>query len=322
MARLRRELIDPGGPYSYTGTWRKGHRIAGQEGRAVQPSGSSAEVLIIASADDRLPTNVAEALETHRAAVCSCTDVYRGLVRAVRNPPRMVIVAVDWLTTQEMQFFRVLRRRQADTPILVLASRPVQGKIEQAIGLGATAELTPDAIDVALAAIDQQARDGIQHPRRPLSGDNREKMDEVFASAGNQLDAERRARLLSEALRRHDGMASVGTKRDEAAALLEEGDAVPQPEPADEDEQPAGDVANEGDKQGEDGSKTSSSARVPWLRYRDAPQRIAPRGPAPPPAPRNEVDVPLLTPEELDALLGGESQETPPEGPDDGATEE
>ncbi len=62
--------------------------------------------------------------------------------------------------------------------------------------------------------------------------------------------------------------------------------------------------------------KRDRTARVPWLRYDDLPQRAPPKRDEPaegkPESTPDEPHEPLLTQEELDALLGDQKQDDPP----------
>jgi hypothetical protein len=276
--------------------------------------------ILIGTSVDSLPTPIAEALQNGIDTIVPCADVFTGLVRIGRTSARLVIVDVERLGQAELDFFRLMRRRRRGLPVLVHASRVACPNVDRAVRVGATGPLTAEAL--AGIAIRPGARRPIDGPHASATADVRgsdENLAGSFASAGNVLDAEHRARLLSDAMRRHD-------EGREAAPLPE---ANPQKE-ARPDEAPErsetegefteelGDFADEGADDEDDGAppgetepnaeadRNTREARVPWLRYHDTPKRIgpAPRRSPHSPGRRAMADEPLLTPEELDALLG------------------
>lgn len=264
--------------------------------------GSGSRVLFIArsprsnraeeSGDPIISQLVAAGLEVEH-----CPDVYRGLARLCRRGGDFVatIVEVDGLGPSEFDFFPLAAKAKRGTPIYVLArGTHARSSLGKAIASGASGELTPEVIGLLRKVPDV----GVVRPSWPSTPTP----SEIAAHS----DGSRRAGPESK----------IAPEREPD---IDEGSLDPS-ENDDEHEAPAE-------------SEPSRPIRVPWMKQNDRPRRIAPTQPrttrpplsdgkaAVPPAPptspfaapstagRNESldrenDEPLLTEEELRALLG------------------
>jgi hypothetical protein len=148
----------------------------------------------------------------------------------------------------------------------------------------------------------------------------------VYGQPHTQTKAKSAVESGAEAVVRADALAAVLCPAVASEPAAAPADEAPQPQPAQEVQPevpsaaPAADVpqppvetvAPEEEPPAEPASKPkkkrTTGARVPWLNYDDMPQRTPPDRTAPKPArpasPQPEPDQPLLSPEELDALIG------------------
>lgn len=219
-------------------------------------------------------TSELAALYSQQIADCgftedSCPDIYRALARIGRaDPPPWSAALVDAgrLDGSELEFFRITARHHAGLPVYVYAAPGVAGRAESAILCGAQATLPPDEF------------------RRILKPDSE---PQPSAPADQRIPAP----LNSGPEPRPSGRA------DQQSPAARSNDPEPQTSASPDDDTKAA---------SEPEDNTTSAARVPWLRYADTPKRT---GPTPPPkqqqpASQEETDAPLLSPEELEALIG------------------
>lgn len=220
-----------------------------------------------------------------RGRLQTCSNVYVALAELLgrsspdsRQPDRATaaIVCVDNLGPAEMEFFTLTARRTPQTPVYVYTERGDHKRVQRAIHLGATGELSDQALSELSEPMVQQAT----------------------------ADAD-------------DPMHEPDSATDELATDTQS----PTEAPVDEDDD------------------APTSVRVPWLRYEDAPNRGAPtrrppdhqqaettaderddpEGPPVANGPNTAADTeaaeppqsrapahhePLLTDEELQALIG------------------
>ena len=249
-------------------------------------------------------------LEATGLRVAVFTDVYRGLARLARlakdgearSMLRAVLVQVDDLGPPEMEFFSITSRVLARTPVLVYGSDRVQSRVEKALECGATDRASPEII-TRLAARDADSTDDRAADREALAPSPTAQPGEVGVDLEAQAtDVVPRPVAMPEVVR-NDPPPSVDQPEDETAA----------------------------------------ATRVPWLEYEKRPVRRAPRHIAPQPTgavelkedhPPDEASArkgpdtpePLLTEEELQALIGDDissiaPSEAAPNGIEDQAEE-
>ena len=80
----------------------------------------------------------------------TCSDVYRGLARALTDENKSIqaiIICLDDLTTGEFEIFTILSQRRRDLPLYVYSPAPEDERVAKAISLGATGRLTREIVD-------------------------------------------------------------------------------------------------------------------------------------------------------------------------------
>lgn len=221
-----------------------------------------------------------------------CFDPYRALARLGRSPNGEYLAAVvdlDLLTPRDFELFSQLRCLKNDLPVFIYESASSLSRIPEALARGATDVWSTESLERILQAVsakpvDSPAEEFAQTANR-----------ELIAAA--RCEAQRFAEAISPAEMTSPPPVEDSTDADSITPDAEK--------PALADETPDA-IAGEDD--------VSAAVRVPWLRYADAPVRVAPRRnpPAPPPAIplRNTPREPLLTPEELHALIEEDWPET------------
>ncbi len=221
------------------------------------------------------------ALAAISVAVDTCGDVYRGLARLSRSggcDPSAVLVCLHGVGPCELEFFSIMRRLRPDVGVFVYGDARSQDRIARAIELGATGRAGDGLIEALSAA---RAAPPTRFTPVPAAEDQtRSRLPASAEPAGEP--ASRQPRRLSE------------TETDDLPAS-------PQTSPP--------------------------PARVPWLRYSDGPART---GPSPDKSTdavvtasghrklRTPPDEPLLTSEELNALLEDDIAAIAPEPLDGG----
>ncbi|UCC30433.1 MAG: hypothetical protein JSU86_19810 [Phycisphaerales bacterium] len=244
-----------------------------------------------------------------------CGDLYRGLARLCRDDweaPRAVVVCVDGLGKAEMEFFSIISRTRPRTYVYVYGDERAASLIATAIELGAAGKATDDVIlNLAATATQPSTESPTEAPPRVVTPEEPAVGASVSAAAPK------------------DGPSSPPRADDFATAVSSEplvtapAEPVPSapaessPKPADKpgDGQRAEEVASEG------------SVRVPWRRYKGGPVRKGPQERKSPPddpdttehaKPRVSSHEPLLTDEELQALIGDDIAAIAPNGQDAG----
>ncbi len=248
----------------------------------------------------------------------TCPDVYRGLARLGRAGPAdfdAVVVDLKTCGPLEMEFFAIARRLLADLPIYVVGGSDSDGRIESAVRLGATGRFDPEQANL-------RTRDPFATPSTEF--------DERFTEETRTAEMFDEPRLFpSDSIHQETVKDTEPTqdrfpdRRDLAGTPFSEGNGSRTDHATDlEPEEGAEPLLSDHDSE--------EPVRVPWLQYADAPQRIAPQ--RIPPAPddarpvRRPSSEPLLTPEELRALLEDdgpwESEESPTISPSRPARDE
>ncbi len=214
-----------------------------------------------------------------------CPDVYRALARmgGASGPAfRAVLVCVDRMGADQFSFFELLSRHFASSPVFVYARSNAEEKIERAVGLGCIRIGDSELLTSALSI--HSAPDGPSSDHPAPADTERELEDPIIEVVDSQLLT--------------NGPTDEGFSED-----VDHFEAI---ETVDEELEPAADE--------EDGV-----VRVPWLQYEDSPRRIPPSrsrldqvDPPPhesllsdePPRRTPEPTPPLLSTEELQALIG------------------
>jgi len=210
------------------------------------------------------------------AEIAGCPDVYLGLVRLLRSPKSCgaAIVCVNDLSTPEFEFFSILARACRDFPVLVYGSHAPQ-RVIQALENGAKALATREAV-LDLCASLQRRVIGVgadtATPAPPHAVERTEPIDLPHSVAG-----------------------------------IAEAKIAPE----------STDLAEETGDPEIDEASDSSGVRVPWLRYTESPVRqgpptdrierdrpVRPGDPVSDSGTNDQSYEPLLTAEELAALLG------------------
>ncbi len=226
--------------------------------------------------------------------VVLCGDVYEGLARVTQaepGSPHVIITCVDGLGAAEMEFFSLIPRIRRDVSVYVYGSERSAARVASAIELGATAKATENVIRrlterVACLPDQFKVQDAGHGDTAPA---------QACADSPATVEAEW----------------SVGVDAEQCATVVAEEPSC------------AGKNRVEAQDETIDGYSLSGPVRVPWQRYQNGPHREAParRGPtsnvpkvADPPVPRELALEPLISEEELRALL---ADDTPAVAPDD-----
>lgn len=256
----------------------------------------------------------------------SCPDVYRALARLGRGRAAdflAVVVCVDQLDAGELEFFRLVGRHYPDLGVYVYGQPHARAKAESAVKSGADAVVRVDGLANVL---------GPPFVPRPVVRPVTETSCPPAGMVAPATRAEARtepqptvpARDIQEAPGSPAPVVSAADVQEPLGAVAPaasardawEGPAVGAPvAPPPNAEEPAAAVAPAAEESrpeptSEPKQERTSTARVPWLRYEDTPKRTPPKRSEPEAAePRVtplEPDAPLLTPAELEALIGEE----------------
>jgi len=224
------------------------------------------------------------ALVDANAVVERVRDVYHALASLLRDEIARcaVFVNVDHLEPEEFEFFSIVARRKELPPVYVFGAGDAADAMRRAVQLGAAGHATVELI-----------RTGLVH----------------------QASSEQASALENSARNAADREPLVGG----TATITSEPEAEPAPpldEPVDRGEDAAPDDADE------DTGDGAPELRVPWRDYEDHPERQAPtrRPPDDLPdraEPGEQGDThhePLLTQEELRALIGTDGDRDDPRG--------
>jgi len=299
-------------------------------------------VLHIRSGSDRVVEKMEHQLGGVGLKVDSCTDVYRGLAQLIsanRPKPSAVIVCVDGLSARELEFFPIVSRHRPGVPVYLYGASVGGSLSAEALELGASGVATKavieslggvssrasEIIDQEETALAESTADEAYHNGKP-SGSS----EDYCACEPPDMDEKETDRSVEEALLEQlDGdiepdsieadeplgeqtesgpMFVAGEAEKEAADEGDVGVHTPS-EPIEAEESFRGqtelDDSGEGALEDDRDDAARGAARVPWLRYEDGPVRQPP--PADPVAHETELDTPLLTDEEYDALIGDDT---------------
>ena len=241
---------------------------------------------------------IADALSRANCEVVDCPDVYRALARVCgcwRDGFVAIVVCLDRLAASQFEFLEIVSHRRGSAPLYVYAGDAARSKIELAVRLGAKEEINAETIEHVLMAA-SPAASALQEAPEPENGQlapAAEPACEVARGAAGDVPGEVPAEL-------------------QAPIPLEPETAIPPPPETAQPSAPAAEVPSEAPPPPADTEvrKRTSSVRVPWLRYEGGPQRTPPKnttGPVKMPEPSvSESEPPLLTPEEIKALMGEE----------------
>jgi len=233
------------------------------------------------------------------AMVRHCPDVFRALARIGRDPLiRGVIVDLSAVNPSHMEFFSLVGRVQPDLAVYVASGLDTaRQRVGEAIDLGATGELTDSAAATLMASC--------------RANDRNHAGNIVTNTAGARCAARPASPVEKQSPVQQVDVSLIASDERAASPVI----TNPPVDPEGESPVPQ----EPGDRQ------TTETARVPWLRYTDAPGRKKPGAARQPPVrrppeveqsdpvvvhPPHEEHEPLLTDEELAALLGDD-------GPDD-----
>ncbi len=253
---------------------------------------------------------IAQAIADAGCAPIPCPDVYRALAGLGRGSEAgfgAVVVSVDRLDPAEFEFFQLAARHHRRVPVYVYGQRNAAEKVRTALRLGARQVV--DAVSLRpLLGPDRTA------PPAPSAEDRGAEPPEADAPALHEVTAlSEPDRPAPDAGARPIVPLSVENDEPAAGAAVPAG-AAPREETYPDDEPPGADDDSVEVEPAQ--TPRRGAARVPWLRYDDAPQRTPPRRitpaagkPASAPA-GHEPEAPLLSPEELQALL---ADDEPPE---------
>lgn len=243
--------------------------------------GDAPRILHLATGDHATGTRLADFLTECGADIQPCSDVYRGLARLgkpeagkrIRDPGNSinaVLVGVDWLSAGEFEFFELCASLQNAPPVWVYGGPDVQAKIALGLRLGAELEADVDSLRTAFARL--------ASPRSAPAGD---------------LDAspptcDRNA--IQEARDEDDVDGEILHRR-----------STPNLDAHTETE-----------------AEVSDPLPVPWTRSHDGPRRTPPSTSESQPTSEpvdegvasDDADGPLLTEQELEALIGPSDNET------------
>ena len=257
---------------------------------------NSAVVILYVGLDRPGAAPVLERLRAGGASLETLGDVYRALARWGRGRvrPAAVVVCVDGLATSEFEFFKLASRDHAGTPVYVCGPPASAARMQRAIEAGARGVITPDDVEELI------------HDVLPVNGRS---IPEAPQRAGQAPPAEARPAA----------PAAEPTSISELAIPI----VSRFPDPDAENAEPTAELDDEETITDADAFGPAGPARVPWKSYGDWPVRKPPlrpgsTPPTPPPSAVSLFDGPLLTPEELEALMREDfrTRPTPAEGGD------
>lgn len=237
-------------------------------------------------------------------SIDTCHDIYRGLARASADqqsssagsgaPLRAMVVCMDVLGAAELEFFAVVARVRPQLPIYIYGETAVGSRLSRAVEFGAVSEATDNVIN--------RLAEFVRSPQTIETQPEETELDsKVVDSRPPEIDTALDERL------------NLVTATRTAPDTTEQADD-PADSPEDSVEIDEVDSSANVDKPGED--EGAKPVQVPWLNRPDRPVRGRPVDRAPsrkPPepdvvkkenAPLRGAHEPLLTNEELQALLG------------------
>ena len=202
-----------------------------------------------------------------------CGDVYRGLARILRRgteAPSAVLVCIDDLGSAEFEFFSLAAASRSSAKVYVYGDERWESRVARALDLGAAGRATEQVIRTLVPPPARAEPLPSPEPKKVVPTE-REALPEPFPAPANLAG-------------------TVEPIAQEPKGPLSRGEEAP--------------------RQGE---ARESAVRVPWLRYGSTPSRTPPSrqhvrpeppAPAPPHRPPPADREPLLTEEELRALIG------------------
>jgi len=221
-----------------------------------------------------------------------CEDIYRALARLCRPDGASidtVLVALDGLLSDEFEFFALARRYRPDVTTYVHARNDPRNRIALAIERGAAGELTEEVLS--------RLRGRCSSSDEPIPGhphdDDPTPQDQQPATLGQNTEPDQPQGALAD----QETLDLAGAPNHEESAP---------PDAADQE--------------------CSAPVRVPWLSRENAPRRIRPAAgswthgandepddePAAKATTPDALSEPLLTQEELAALISDEPDSAPP----------
>ena len=236
--------------------------------------------------------------------VDTCSHVYLGLARALADENESihtVVVCLDDLTKDEFELFTILGQRRRDVRLYVYSQAPGDDRVARAIALGATAQLTEQIVD-QLSQAGATIVTPEHHRREPVDA----------AAKRTATDEPATGQPASESL----GRAEQPPKIEELPIVQERETAPP----------PVTNSAHDG------AGETPDRPRVPWQSYENKPERQKPSSPSeraqpqppmraapakdefdPSPPTRKRSYEPLLSSEEMQALMSDDISAIAPE---------
>lgn len=303
------------------------HERGGRANENERPMSSSPDgrpvllhIVPTAAADSSDAKAIAQWCNEAGLSVEHCPHVYLGLATILRNrnpssgsahaaPVVGVVVHVDDLTAGEFEFFELVERNRRDVPVFVYGPRSAD-KVVQALHSGARGLATREAL-AALRSRHPERNDAVKPPDRPstvIATDIKPviSIDPAQGDAATRLEPPRE--LSQEVAHPENQVPQSSVSPSKATPAAAAPSAPVSLEDADENSE-----------------EPPSVVRVPWLRYNGGPERTAPgqrvkpaaanetpRTEDPPvelfssPCSMSDVYEPLLTEQELAALLGDE----------------
>lgn len=288
-------------------------------------------VLCVLVDPDELPDAVRARLCQEDIDLDHRPDVFRGLARVGEWQPSVIILGADWLTPDESGFFDHVRRTAPMARLFIFGTEQRAGSAY--LTLAAMGDVQP----IGLEALHDALRAGYR--RWGVAGADQSTTTEKIRGSdpdsvapppdvlNASLEVSREPTAAADSTNEHDEAPANavdpfdGVELDVFADDEEiDGDAFDVGEDFEDDEQLCED---------EDATETldddSQPVRVPWLRYNERPKRIPPSKAAPPRSATDrgnedpnrltdstgvngddivDDDPPLLSTEELEALLG------------------
>lgn len=256
-----------------------------------------------------------------------CSDVYRGLARIGRadsQSPDIVIVCVDGYSPVEMEFFSIVSRIHRQISIYVYSRQSSRVRIDRAIELGAagmaSAELIQSIIESETATPnrihhdeDMEISSTISPPKNIIAGDTHTKNDGIETSEQTEHTEEIPSQVVE----------PESNQMDSQNDMKKSYDQEPFDQKIDDHELDEKDELKPEDEY-------TKPARVPWIRYQDGPSRGAPEQSLPRTQPvepskissqpvitKRKIDEPLLTEEEIQALIGDDISAIAPDERDE-----
>jgi len=293
---------------------------------AVNPSSTqpTRSILHVRTGPSRQVQGMAARLADRSLAVDVCDDVYRALARlgrATGDSLAVVFICMDDLLPMELEFFKFAKRLNGELRVYVYGSNGPRDRLTTAIELGADGVVTDALLDKLSGGADRSpsveasgATGAEASPVREATSDITAPPDVAQAAPTAMPEPEAAPKMHPEA---HERPPSSLRMDDESTASSEpRTQHEAHPDPADiAYEEPTADAgAHEEVDEGEE--ESTRPVRVPWLRYDQAPPRDPPdatprpnqRRPAPPAPP--DRNRPLLTEEEVRALMGEDFPES------------